>query len=295
MILVVGATGLLGGAIALKLLEQGKPVRVLLREASPAAEMAKQGMATDPQALLDAGAEPVYGDLRDRPSLEAACRGVETVISTANTALRDADFETVDLNGTRSLIDAAKNAGVTQFIYLSLFGSDPQHAHPLFSAKGQCEQDLKASGMAYTFLLPGVFIEIWVGAVVGIPLQAGAPATLVRPGASLQAFVSIRDVAEYAVRAVGSPAAFNQSIPIGGERSYSWNEIAAAVGQVIGQALPVQYVEPGDPVQLIPVEMGPLLTGMGLGDTVIDMTATSQTFGIPPTPMEVALRDMFGG
>ena len=45
-------------------------------------------MATAPQLLLDAGAQPVYGDLKDPASLEPACRGVRTVVTTANSALR---------------------------------------------------------------------------------------------------------------------------------------------------------------------------------------------------------------
>ena len=72
MILVVGATGMLGGMITNQLLQQGKNVRILVRENSPAAEMAKQGMATDPDSLIDAGAQPIYGDLKDPASLVAS-------------------------------------------------------------------------------------------------------------------------------------------------------------------------------------------------------------------------------
>ena len=69
MILVVGATGLVGGMVTRQLLEQGKAVRILVREDSPSAEMAAQGMATTAQSLIEAGAEPVSGDLRDEASL----------------------------------------------------------------------------------------------------------------------------------------------------------------------------------------------------------------------------------
>ena len=75
MILVVGATGLLGGEICRRLAAKGKPIRALVRGAS---DQAKVG------ALRDLGAELVQGDLRDRISLEAACQGVRTMISTAS-------------------------------------------------------------------------------------------------------------------------------------------------------------------------------------------------------------------
>src|SRR5512139_4013178 len=100
MILVVGATGRLGGTIVKKLLAKGKPVRILSRPDSPAEEMAKQGLAVPAAELVAAGAQAVSGDLREPGSLAAACQAVDTVITTANTVLREFDVEVVDLNGT---------------------------------------------------------------------------------------------------------------------------------------------------------------------------------------------------
>ena len=75
MILVVGATGLLGSEICGQLLARGKRVRALARP------------TTDPtktERLRTFGAEVVPGDLRDADSLRAACRGVSTIITTAS-------------------------------------------------------------------------------------------------------------------------------------------------------------------------------------------------------------------
>ncbi len=66
MILVVGATGRLGGAIVQTLLAQGRSVRILVRQNSPSVELAKQGMATSADALIAAGAQAVVGDLKER-------------------------------------------------------------------------------------------------------------------------------------------------------------------------------------------------------------------------------------
>jgi uncharacterized protein YbjT (DUF2867 family) len=74
--------------ITQRLLAAGKEVRILVRHDSPSEELAKQGLATSAQTLINAGAQPVYGDLKDRPSLDAACQGIETLITTANSALR---------------------------------------------------------------------------------------------------------------------------------------------------------------------------------------------------------------
>jgi hypothetical protein len=75
MILVVGATGQLGACIVGKLADQGKSVRAFARESS------------DHAFLRSEGVEIAFGDLRDRASLFDACKDVETLIATANTAI----------------------------------------------------------------------------------------------------------------------------------------------------------------------------------------------------------------
>jgi uncharacterized protein YbjT (DUF2867 family) len=294
MILVVGATGVLGGLITNQLLAQGKPVRILLRHNSPSEEMARQGMATSAQSLIDAGAQPVYGDLTDRESLDGACEGIETVITTANAALRGGDFESVDRLGTHHLIDAARDAGVGHFIYTSALSVAPGHPHPLFNAKGESEVALKESGLTYTILKPDAFMEIWIGVVVGIPLQAGQPVTLVGEGAAKQAFVSIADVAAYAVAAVENPIARNQAIAIAGPTSYSWTEAVAAVGEVIGHPIPINYVDPGQAIPLIPESMAPMLAAMEMADTYVDMEETSKAYAIEPTSLQAFAQRFFG-
>lgn len=297
MILIVGATGLLGGVITQQLLAQGKEVRILVRHNSPSEALAQQGMATPAQTLIDAGAQPVYGDLKDRASLDSACQDIDTVITTANAALRGGDdnFESVDLHGTQALVDAAKAAEVRHFVYTSAAGSAPGHPHPLFDAKGRCEVHLKESGLVYTILKPGTFMEIWIGAVVGLPLRAGQPVTLVGQGARKVAFVSIADVAAYAVTAVDSPNAENQEIYIAGPASYSWTEAVEAVGRALGQQIAIHYVAPGEPVPLIPPSMAPILAAQEMEDSFIGMGETSRRYSLEPTLLDTFAGRFFGG
>jgi uncharacterized protein YbjT (DUF2867 family) len=84
MILVVGATGVVGGMVTRRLLEKDSEVRILVRRDSPSSRLVQQGLATSAESLIESGALPVHGDLRDRASLHAALEGVDTVISTAN-------------------------------------------------------------------------------------------------------------------------------------------------------------------------------------------------------------------
>ena len=105
MNLVVGATGHLGSEICRLLTEKDKPVKALIR---PTSDKAKT------ERLKSSGAVLVQGDLKDRASLDAACRGVTTVISTATsvTSRQQGDsIQTVDSEGQLRLVDAARAAG----------------------------------------------------------------------------------------------------------------------------------------------------------------------------------------
>jgi NADH dehydrogenase len=295
MILVVGATGRLGGDIALRLLAQGKPVRVLLRRNSPAETLAAQGMAVSPKDLIAAGAEPVYGDMKDRASLDAAVRGAETVITTANSAVRGGDDNpaTVDLQGNMNLIDAAKNAGVDHFVFVSILGFDPDSPNPFFAAKSKTEEFLINSGMHYTILAPDIFAEVWLGMVLGMPLMNNAPVTLVAPASHRHSFVSIRDVAGYGLAAVEHPSARDKRIPIGGPEALSWQDIVAKASGVLGRPLQVNLVQPGEPVPFLPPGIDQIMIAGEQYESVIEMERLSETFGVPPTPIEEVIRMMF--
>lgn len=193
MILVVGATGDVGGSIARRLLESGHTVRILVRQGS------------DHGALVEAGAEPVFGDLKDPSSLDPACAGVETVVTTANSAKRGGDdtVESVDLDGNRALVEAATQAGVKRFIFVSALGADSDSPVPFLHAKARTEEAIQASGMGYEILRPDVYMDVWVPVVVGIPMQTGQAVRLVGEGSHRHSFVFSGDVGRFAVALAG--------------------------------------------------------------------------------------------
>lgn len=241
MNLIVGATGSLGGRITRGLLAQGKAVRILARRNPLSEELARQGRANTVQSLERAGTQSVYGDLKDRASLETAVRGIDTIIATATATARGGDdtVPAVDLHGMLDLIEAARKAGVKRFICTSIYGSVNGHPLPLFDIKAMCEAALEQSGMEYTILWPAVFMEIWIGMVVGMPLMAQQPVTLIGQGDHRHNMVSEADVAAFALAAVDNPRAANQRISIGGPASYTWTEIVDRVGRAMGVQLPV--------------------------------------------------------
>ena len=282
MILVIGATGQLGGKIARGLLAQGKAVRVL----------ARPGSAVAPLAAL--GASVVHGDLRDRASLDLACRGAATVVTTANSARRTGEdnAETVDLRGTRDLIDAAQATGVEHFIYTSVLGVSPDSPVPFLAAKGANEMQLRQSGMRWTILAPNAFIESWPVVVVGLPAAMGQPVSIVGAGLRRHAFVSEDDVAAFGTAAVDHPAAVNQYLPIGGPQALSWRDVTAVYQRVLGRPIEIRFLPPGEPIPGIPETVLPLLASFDTYDTDFDTAPLARTFGVRLTALEDVARRM---
>ncbi len=293
MIVVIGATGIVGGMITRQLLERGKEVRILVRRDSPSSQLVQQGLATSAESLIEAGAQPVHGDLRDRASLDAAVDGVETVISTANSAMRGGadNPQSVDLEGNRNLIEAARDASVEHFVFISLLGADPNHPAPYMQAKAQSESALQESGMEYTILAPTAFMEVWPAMVVGMPAVQGQPVTLVGEGRRRHSFISNRDVAAFAVAAVDHPAARNQYLAIGGPEPLSWRDVVATYERVLGRSISVEYVAAGESVPGLPDPMPALLAGMETYDSVVEMEETSSTFDVPLRTLETFVRE----
>ena len=293
MILVVGATGVVGGMVTWRLLERGEEVRILVRRDSPSAQLVQQGLATSAESLIDAGAQPVHGDLRYRSSLEAAVEGIQTVITTANSSMRGGEDnpQSVDLEGNRNLVEAAQEAGVEHFVFVSALGADPDHPAPFMQAKAQTEAALRDSGMEHTILAPTAFMEVWPALVVGVPALQGQTVTLVGEGRRRHSFVSNRDVAAFAVAAVDHPAALNRHLAIGGPEALTWREVVATYERVLERSIPVEFVAPGEPVPGLPDPMPEMLAGMETYDSVVEMEETSRTFGVPLTTLETFVRE----
>jgi NADH dehydrogenase len=283
MILVIGATGQLGGTIARRLLARGDEVRILVRPSS------------DYQPLVELGAKPVIGDLKDRASLGPALRGVGVVVTTATAGSRGGEDtpETVDLAGNQHLIDAAAEAGVDQLVFTSTIGASADAPVPITRAKGRTEVALRESGVPHTILAAWPLLDVWVPMVIGLPLRLGQPVTLVGEGRRKHSFVSHADVASFAVAAIGHPAALGQTIPVGGPEAVSWRDIVEAVSRALGRPVPVRSVDPGAPVPGLPDFVASLMAFLESFDSAADTAPLARTFGVRQTPLEEVVRAMF--
>jgi uncharacterized protein YbjT (DUF2867 family) len=284
MILVVGATGTLGGTITRMLLAEDKPVRILARPHSKY------------QPLAEAGAQAIMGDLKNRASLDLACRDINTVITTANSALRGGDdnIQTVDLQGNRSLIDAAKAAGVRHFIYVSGNGADANHPEPMLNAKGKTEEYLIKSGMQYTIIAPNPFMDVWIPMVIGGPITAGRPITLVG-GNRKHSMIASLDVAKFIVAFVNNPRAINQRLIVGGPQAISFRDAVVVCERTLNRKMPVQTAAPMQPIPGFPDNLLGLLASLDTFDSPIEMTELNKAFGIKLVSMEQFVAEMLKG
>lgn len=148
-VLVTGATGQTGRLVVAALAGKGWTVRGMVRSAASA-------------ATLPPGVTAVIADVTQPASLAAAVKGVTVVISTmgARFPIGDNGFAAVDWEGNRVLIDAAKAAGVRQFILLSA-GSAGRAGFPYswsispYPWKAKSEAHLRQSGLPYTIIAAG--------------------------------------------------------------------------------------------------------------------------------------------
>jgi uncharacterized protein YbjT (DUF2867 family) len=291
MYLLIGATSKLGTRVARQLLAAGKPVRAMTRTPDKAADLKKLG------------AEIVQGDLRDPGSLARACAGVEKILAASHAFPGEGDNnpQTVDDAGNRALIDAAKRAGVKHFVFTSALGVSADHPIDFFRIKFASEEYLRASGMSFTILRPGAFMEFWA-ALVGEPIVKTGKTTIFGRGDNPINFVSADDVARYALIALDDPRARNQVIEIGGPENLTMNQVAALFEKIAGRAaqkshvpLPMMRVmsfvsRPFNPALSRQVAAG---INMDTADWTFDPRATQKKFAVPLTTLEEYARTRY--
>jgi uncharacterized protein YbjT (DUF2867 family) len=219
LIVVCGATGKQGGAVARSLLDRGFRVRGLTRNLQK----------PEAQALADQGAEVVQGDMEVRSAMERALEGAHGVFSVQNFWETGYDGE---VQQGKTVADAAKAAGVEHFVYSSVGSAHRQTGIPHFESKWEVEEHVREIGLPYTILRPVFFMQNWEwmrGMVLG-----GTLAQPLDPDKPFQQ-VAVEDVGAFAARAFENPDRWiGREVDLAGDEQ-SMTEIAETFGRVIGR------------------------------------------------------------
>jgi uncharacterized protein YbjT (DUF2867 family) len=292
MILVIGATGMLGTEVCRLLADRGQAVKAMVR---PTSDPTKKGH------LQSWGIELVEGDLRFPDTFEAALKNVDTVISTVSSmpfsyVPHKNDIQKVDLYGMKNFIEQAEKHGVQHFIYTS-FSRQIDLDFPLKDAKRTIEKQLMRSGMTYTIFRPSYFMESWFSPAVGFDVP-NAKANIFGNGLQKVSYISIKDVAKCIAAGLDHPTAQNAAIELGGPQGISQLKAVKIFEDVTGkkfelQHIPVETLEARQEAAKDPMEQSfpALMRCLAKGDYV-DMEKTVRDFNVELTSVREFAKNM---
>ncbi len=226
-IVVSGATGQQGGAVARHLLAGGWPVRALSRDPDSAAA----------QELTRSGAEVVKADLDDPATVEPALSGVHGVFSVQTPFVGGVQAETAQ--GV-ALAEAAKAAAVAHFVYSSVGGAHRATGVPHFESKWRIEERIRALGLSATILRPSFFMDNFLMPDTRTAIEGGTLSLGVAPETRLQ-IIAADDIGAFAALAFDQPEAFaGRAIDISGDE-LTGPQMAQAFAKVSGR--PVAFAQ----------------------------------------------------
>ncbi|RAJ80070.1 uncharacterized protein YbjT (DUF2867 family) [Chitinophaga dinghuensis] len=224
-ILVVGATGQQGGAVARALLAEGYLVRGFTRDVNSSAA----------QELKAMGVEMVKGDLTNRVTIDHAMQGVYGVFHVHPGPLsRDQD----EVQAGKNIADAAKAHQLAHLVYSSAIGVDQADQTGMQTEKAAVEKYIQSLGISYTILRPSSFMENFLNPKFG--LKGTSFTTAAYPTTKMQ-LIALEDIGKLAAMAFQAPLTFHHSIIELSGDTLTPVQMAAAMSKTTG--INIEYVQ----------------------------------------------------
>ncbi len=234
MILVIGATGNIGSEVTRQLVSKGADVRVLARDTAKA------------RAALGPKMQVMEGDLSRPETVAAAMTGAEKLF-----LVTPLHLDQIAMKSTA--IQAAKKAGVKHIVMSTGIGAAPDAGVEIGRWHGKNQEEVKATGIAYTFLQPTFFMQNMLMFVDSIRAQGAFYMPL---GDSKVSWVDARDIAQVGVMSLTGAGHANKEYPITGGEAISCADMAQTLSKTLGRA--VNFVD----VPLAAAKEGMMAAGM---------------------------------
>lgn len=226
-VLVTGATGKQGGAVARALLKKGLSVRALTRKPESAAAV----------ELKKAGAEIRQGSFENKASLEQTLAGAEIVFAMSTPFEGGPETETTQ---GIALADAAKEAGVRHFVFTSVASADKGTGVPHFDSKFKVEEHLSRIGIPFTIIAPVFFMENLVSPW-SLPALKEGKWTFGLPASRRLQQIAVADIASFAALVMEKRDAFlGRRIDIASDE-LTGAEAAGILSRVSGRT--IEYIQ----------------------------------------------------
>lgn len=231
-ILVTGATGQQGGAVARELLKLGHDVRAFVRDTE----------SDKSKALANLGASLAVGTFNDFDSIKAASEGVDSIFIVSNM------YEGIDQESIQGIrvVDAAVATGVEHIVFSSVAGANANSGVPHFDSKFKVEQHLQEVATNWTIVAPVFFMENWTFEWNLPPLLVGKVRQAFSPTTALQ-MITYEDIGKFTAHAIDEGSSFHgKRVEIAGD-SLTGSEIAEALSSASGKPMEFE-VQPREEV-----------------------------------------------
>lgn len=184
--------------------------------------------------LADVAAEIHVGDVRDAGSLRDALQGCGAAVHLAAIAIerQGQTYQSINTEGTRLTLEAARSAGAQRFVFMSQNGADASSASRFLRSKGTAERLVSESGLAWTTLRPSVIFgpgDEFVNVLAR--LARISPLIMPLPDGGRARFqpIAVRDVASAVGMALDQSRSVGRVFPLGGPVPLTLREMTERV------------------------------------------------------------------
>ena len=297
-VLVTGANGFVGSHVIPALVDAGHRVIALVRDDAAGDQVLRRLPPASRAAV-----ETRRGDVTKPDTLPAALSGADAVLHLAAIP-RDRDggatLRLVNTEGTRNILHAAADAGVTRFVHLGALGVRDEPDLHYGSSKAKAMVLVRDSGLRWTILAPSLLFgarDGFFNILAGLVRMSPGIVPITGKGDARFQPLAIEDLARTAVLSLADDATIGREYPLGGPRHWTYREIVEEVLRGMGRRRILVPV----PVSLIRLVAGlaeairlpfPVATDQLRQlryDNVAALDSVRSGFGFDPRPMEGGL------